>query len=140
MKEIVWLPGGRNTKIACGLASRARCTNGENSGFWNGTRTVPTISPPAAVNALTNAPSASTPGPKSDTTTNTRLMPFFAAHCAIGCVSCGNVCDTRTIYGERVVMTDVAAFMITIGFFASARSEEHTSELQSRRDLVCRLL
>ena len=47
-------------------------------------------------------------------------MPFFAAHCAIGCVSCGSVCETRTMYGERVVMTDVAAFMITIGFFASA--------------------
>ena len=47
-------------------------------------------------------------------------MPFFAAHCAIGCVSCGSVCDTRTMYGERVVITEVAAFMITIGFFASA--------------------
>src|SRR5438874_11593525 len=28
----------------------------------------------------------------------------------------------------------------TLRFFARARSEEHTSELQSRRDLVCRLL
>src|SRR5438874_7207252 len=27
-----------------------------------------------------------------------------------------------------------------IGWRATARSEEHTSELQSRRDLVCRLL
>ena len=71
------------------------------------------------MNALTNAASASLPGPKSETRVNTRLMPFFAAHCAIGCVSCGSVCDTRTMYGERVVMTDVAAFMITIGFFAS---------------------
>src|SRR5690349_22317295 len=26
----------------------------------------------------------------------------------------------------------------TIGFFVISRSEEHTSELQSRRDLVCR--
>jgi hypothetical protein len=24
------------------------------------------------------------PGPKSETSVNTRLMPFFAAHCAIG--------------------------------------------------------
>ena len=46
-------------------------------------------------------------------------MPFLAAHCATGWVSCGSVCDTRTTYGERVVITDVAAFMITIGFFAS---------------------
>src|SRR5438874_3598322 len=27
-----------------------------------------------------------------------------------------------------------------IGWWSAARSEEHTSELQSRRDLVCRLL
>src|SRR5438874_9762993 len=27
-----------------------------------------------------------------------------------------------------------------LGHFSSRRSEEHTSELQSRRDLVCRLL
>src|SRR5438105_11965180 len=33
----------------------------------------------------------------------------------------------------------VKEFMNTMGFF-SARSEEHTSELQSRVDLVCRLL
>ncbi len=32
---------------------------------------------------------------------------------------CGSVIDTRTIYGERVVMIEVAAFMITIAFFAS---------------------
>ena len=31
----------------------------------------------------------------------------------------GMVIDTRAMYGERVVITDVAAFMITIGFFAS---------------------
>src|SRR5690349_23008140 len=27
-----------------------------------------------------------------------------------------------------------------LGYYAELRSEEHTSELQSRRDLVCRLL
>src|SRR5690349_23976317 len=32
------------------------------------------------------------------------------------------------------------AFVIQILFVAAVRSEEHTSELQSRRDLVCRLL
>ena len=76
--------------------------------------------------------SASTPGPKSDTSVNARLMPFFAAHCAIGCVSCGSVCETRTIYGERVVMTEVAAFMITIGFFASAETGATASALGVR--------
>src|SRR5690349_24136598 len=31
-------------------------------------------------------------------------------------------------------------FMLAYGAFLVLRSEEHTSELQSRRDLVCRLL
>ena len=59
-------------------------------------------------------------------------MPFFAAHCAIGCVSCGSVCETRTMYGERVVMTEVAAFMITIGFFASARNRRHRERIRRK--------
>src|SRR2546421_13116621 len=46
-------------------------------------------------------------------------MPFLADHWAIGCVICGSVIDTRTIYGDLVVMIDVAAFMMIIGFFAS---------------------
>src|SRR5690349_23940958 len=33
-----------------------------------------------------------------------------------------------------------AAIAILLGILAARRSEEHTSELQSRRDLVCRLL
>ena len=47
------------------------------------------------------------------------MTPFFAAQIAIGCVICGRVIDTRTMYGERVVMIDVAAFMMTIAFLAS---------------------
>src|SRR5437773_12113906 len=46
-------------------------------------------------------------------------MPFFAAHFAIGWVICGSVIDARTIYGDLVVMIEVAAFMITIAFLAS---------------------
>src|SRR5690349_23147136 len=45
---------------------------------------------------------------------------------------------------ERVAFGIVGVIpMTTVGLLASvcaARSEEHTSELQSRRDLVCRLL
>src|SRR4029453_3331608 len=119
MNAIVWLPGGRKTKTASGLLSLIRFRNGAKAGLAGGVRTLSTISPPAALNALTNVASESTPGPKSETSVNTRLMPFLAAHCAIGCVFCGNVCETRTMYGERVVITEVAAFMITIGFFAS---------------------
>src|SRR5690349_22304647 len=34
----------------------------------------------------------------------------------------------------------VACFQVTTSLWRKPRSEEHTSELQSRRDLVCRLL
>src|SRR2546422_3184579 len=34
----------------------------------------------------------------------------------------------------------MSALISTFGFFAARRSEEHTSELQSRLHLVCRLL
>src|SRR5204863_8775918 len=40
--------------------------------------------------------------------------------------------------GAPVVIADARADRVRFG--ADARSEEHTSELQSRRDLVCRLL
>src|SRR5947209_7709919 len=49
-------------------------------------------------------------------------MLFLSAHSAMGIVSCGSVCDTRTMYGEPLVIAEVAAFMMTIGFFASADS------------------
>src|SRR5690349_22539778 len=34
----------------------------------------------------------------------------------------------------------MASFFVAVGLVVAYRSEEHTSELQSRRDLVCRLL
>src|SRR5690349_22410230 len=37
-------------------------------------------------------------------------------------------------------LPQVGSFSVTSSDFADGRSEEHTSELQSRRDLVCRLL
>src|SRR5699024_11815196 len=40
----------------------------------------------------------------------------------------------------KTAATDDNSIIGTIGFLAKARSEEHTSELQSRFDLVCRLL
>ena len=45
-------------------------------------------------------------------------MPFLAAHVPIGALICGSVIDVRAMYGDLVVMTDVAALKITIGFFA----------------------
>src|SRR5438874_3536870 len=45
----------------------------------------------------------------------------------------------RSPYKNQVVQRWTAAIAQSDGF-GKSRSEEHTSELQSRRDLVCRLL
>src|SRR2546430_5922007 len=45
----------------------------------------------------------------------------------------------RTVEHERAVVGDVARAECAAGA-AAARSEEHTSELQSQSNLVCRLL
>src|SRR5690349_23769320 len=47
----------------------------------------------------------------------------------------GQVGKVRLIHGEREQAEALARTLRELG-----RSEEHTSELQSRRDLVCRLL
>src|SRR5438874_10089561 len=54
----------------------------------------------------------------------------------------------KTLWGAEVEMRACDHQMLTQGYVAEVlepekippRSEEHTSELQSRRDLVCRLL
>ena len=46
-------------------------------------------------------------------------MPFFSAHSAIGALTCGIVIDTRAMYGERVVIAEVAALLMIIGTLAS---------------------
>src|SRR3712207_8560929 len=62
------------------------------------------------------------------------------AHFVVGCARSGERSDDRTAAVEcRVVIDDVhthGASPLAI----CARSEEHTSELQSRQYLVCRLL
>src|SRR5690349_22124742 len=42
--------------------------------------------------------------------------------------------------GDQFVQTDRQRGHVRLGGLGAGRSEEHTSELQSRRDLVCRLL
>ena len=61
------VPPGTQMKMDSGFRSLARCTKAEKSGLATGKRTEPTISPPAALKARWKAPSASMPGPKSDT-------------------------------------------------------------------------
>src|SRR5262245_50099933 len=46
-------------------------------------------------------------------------MPFLIAQSPIGAETWGRVSEMRTTYGDLVVMTEVAAFMITIGVLPS---------------------
>src|SRR5438132_5918316 len=46
----------------------------------------------------------------------------------------------RTVVVAKVITRDVPLYLDEIGTCTSVRSEEHTSELQSHSDLVCRLL
>src|SRR5690606_29496059 len=46
----------------------------------------------------------------------------------------------RIVYGTGVAVNRLAHFVYDIGDQRGIRSEEHTSELQSRENLVCRLL
>src|SRR5207249_10801643 len=66
-----------------------------------------------------------------------------------GVVSAGGAFDTVTVTGSeaywspsasRAVAVRVCVPLPTVVVFQETRSEEHTSELQSRFDLVCRLL
>src|SRR5690349_24134659 len=43
-------------------------------------------------------------------------------------------------YGNDVAWKEATYLLDTYSYMNQNRSEEHTSELQSRRDLVCRLL
>src|SRR5207249_9736417 len=46
----------------------------------------------------------------------------------------------RSSIADGVITTDLGGTILLINSVAESRSEEHTSELQSRFDLVCRLL
>src|SRR5690606_13580172 len=59
-----------------------------------------------------------------------------------GAIADGYVWGRGTIdnKGSLIAMVEAAELLIKRGFRPSRRSEEHTSELQSRENLVCRLL
>src|SRR5204862_6430498 len=52
----------------------------------------------------------------------------------------GYFCYQRQFYSAALVLFWVGESILNVSVYAETRSEEHTSELQSRRELVCRLL
>src|SRR5690349_16324304 len=50
------------------------------------------------------------------------------------------ICLTGDAVKADLLAVPQARYLVGVGFATNIRSEEHTSELQSRRDLVCRLL
>src|SRR5699024_11707257 len=80
----------------------------------------------------------------SATSLNTPVVSRFTI--ALGTASKGNT-DVFTSYPFSFACSSVKPTVATVGFVNvtagttdKSRSEEHTSELQSRFDLVCRLL
>ena len=80
-------------------------------------------------------------------------MRKFACILLIALAACSNNSEPQAIQGEWTIHKELAAAPIvgisdeeTTGLIgdklsiSAKRSEEHTSELQSRSDLVCRLL
>src|SRR5204863_7639664 len=66
----------------------------------------------------------------------TNMVASFAAH-GMATIAINNVGHGEGPLSTLTVRTNNGA---TVTFSEGGRSEEHTSELQSRRDLVCRLL
>src|SRR5690606_39306310 len=66
-------------------------------------------------------------------------QPIF---CFLGIAYRLSLLAARRPYGRRAAQTgrSIRANTLDISFPGRARSEEHTSELQSRENLVCRLL
>src|SRR5690349_23361335 len=76
-----------------------------------------------------------------------RVLIFFFNDTATTEIYTLSLHDALPIYKEYNLLDDVAVYKrvssapeFILQFLENKRSEEHTSELQSRRDLVCRLL
>src|SRR5206468_10971206 len=68
--------------------------------------------------------------------------PVLEPGTVVGAVSAGAASETGLRAGTPVVVggADTQLGLVGIGVVGSGRSEEHTSELQARSDIVCRLL
>src|SRR5690349_22908808 len=79
--------------------------------------------------------------PPRSTLFPTRRSSDLAVGVTVIAVAAG---DSTAVAGTLAIVVTVAACVLAVrGEFqrvCAQRSEEHTSELQSRRDLVCRLL
>src|SRR5690606_39481480 len=81
-----------------------------------------------------------------------RRTPMFGLGCVGGAAGLARMCDYLRAYPDHVALLvsvelcsltlqrdDLSiANLIATGLFGDGRSEEHTSELQSRENLVCR--
>src|SRR3712207_7578119 len=67
------------------------------------------------------------------------LFPYTTLFRSVSAAG-GHGATTRAGCAPRTGTVTVRAFALTVLAFAAPRSEEHTSELQSRQYLVCRLL
>src|SRR2546429_7382443 len=68
------------------------------------------------------------------------LFPYTTLFRSLEAAACGRPLVATDVPGCReIACPGVNAFLVPLGD-AEARSEEHTSELQSRLHLVCRLL
>src|SRR5690349_23591515 len=68
------------------------------------------------------------------------ILPATPATCAASVISARRRGSPVGPASHTLVAASTSFFGAAIAPVPSARSEEHTSELQSRRDLVCRLL
>src|SRR2546429_951053 len=77
---------------------------------------------------------------RSTLLSNELVKPLIADTTTTGFASAAAKTIFATLRKAFASSTDVPPNFITVGFNRITRSEEHTSELQSRLHLVCRLL
>src|SRR2546430_5816808 len=67
-------------------------------------------------------------------------LPIFVVRRPDKARLAGGVTDGRDARGVRILRTTISVIAFIVPLRRSHRSEEHTSELQSQSNLVCRLL
>src|SRR5206468_9145328 len=100
---------------------------------------VPVSGHPPHLHSFPTRRSSDLPGPIS-----IRVSPRSSSRVGIGRVGAGGVGGSTIVFSLELLCIVAAPFCTSLATLVSiadcVRSEEHTSELQSRSDLVCRLL